>query len=125
MVKKKRRQENALQAAAIERDIAISKRRPPILWVQILEAKPNKMFTEDQRQGILFLRYSRWIPCMECGKKRKVMWTALYEFVAHNLGPFSLQQSGKIHPPLTPVCGDHPIGPPTLSNKEGQHGKQD
>ena len=41
------------------------------LQVEICEAKPNKLFTEDQRQGIRFLRYSRSVPCAECGKRRR------------------------------------------------------
>ncbi len=81
------------------------------LYVQILEAKPNKMFTEDQRQSVRFLRYSRYVPCAECGKKGRLMWTMLCTFIAHNLGSFALAQSGKRHPPLTPVCSAHPMGP--------------
>jgi len=84
-----------------------------LLVVEILEAKPNKMFTEDQQRAVRFLRYNRWIACAECGKKRKVMWTLLCEFVAHNMGPFTLRQSGKVHAPLTPVCGEHPLGLPS------------
>lgn len=83
-----------------------------LLQVQVLEAKPNKMFTEDVRQTVRFLRYNQSVVCAECGKKRKVMWTLLCEFEAHNLGDFALKQSGKVHAPLTPVCGDHPLSPP-------------
>jgi len=91
----------------------MSKQKPePLLVVEILEAKPNKMFTEEQRSWVRFLRYNRWIKCAECGKKRKVMWTMLCTFVAHNFGPFTMTQSEKVHMPLTPVCGEHPLGLP-------------
>ena len=82
------------------------------LYVEILEAKPNKMFTEFQHQTTKFLRYSKAIACAECGKKRRLMWTQLFTFRCHNLVPglFSTVP-GKIHAPLTPVCGDHPLAP--------------
>ena len=82
-----------------------------ILCVEIFEAKENKMFTEEQRRMIRFLRYSQFIPCEECGKKRKVMWTMLCDFEAHSMGDITSRDSGIVHPPLTPVCQDHPIGP--------------
>lgn len=86
---------------------------PDILCVEILEAKPNPMFSEQQRQGIRFLRYNKWIPCAACGKKVKVHWTALYQFKAGNMksGQFVLQYYPQSFPPLTPVCGDHPLRP--------------
>lgn len=88
------------------------KKQDEILWLQILEAKPNKMFTEEQRQGYRFLRYSRFIECAECGKKRKVMWTMLCEFEAYTMESNGMSViNGKVHPPLTPVCGEHPLGP--------------
>jgi hypothetical protein len=82
------------------------------LTVELLEAKPNPMFTEWQRQATRFLRYSKYVPCAECGKKAKVMWTQLFSFRCMDKGSFIVAQfTGKIHPPLTPVCGDHPLGP--------------
>ena len=86
-------------------------KKQELLWVDVCEAKPNKLFTEEQRQTVRFLRYSRTVPCAECGKKRKVMWTMLCQFIATSMGQFALHESGKSHAPLTPVCGDHPIGP--------------
>lgn len=82
-----------------------------LLKVSILECKPNKMFTEWQRQGIRFLRFSRPVPCAECGKKKRTHWTALYEFRAGDMtkSMFVLKM-GKIHQPLTPVCDEHPLG---------------
>ena len=84
-----------------------------ILFVQILEAKPNPMFTEEQRAAVRFLRFNQTVPCAECGKKRKVMWTMLCEFYAHTLStPLPvLPKPAKKHAPLTPVCDDHPLGP--------------
>jgi hypothetical protein len=90
-----------------------SKKRE-ILVVQILEAKPNPMFTEEQRAAVRFLRFNQTVPCAECGHRRKVMWTMLCEFYAHSLSAppgLPVLGKGKKHAPLTPVCGDHPLGP--------------
>ena len=81
------------------------------ICVEILETKPNKMFSEEQRAWVWFLRYSRAVPCAECGKKRKVQWTMLFEFQCMKLESFASEMSANRHMPLTPVCGDHPIGP--------------
>lgn len=86
---------------------------PDILMVQILEAKPNKMFTEDQRRRIRFLRYNQSIPCAACGRKSKLHWTALYQFKAGDMDSsfLVLKMHAKSFPPLTPVCGKHPLAP--------------
>lgn len=84
-----------------------------ILTVQILEAKPNPMFTEEQRAAVRFLCFNRTVPCAECGKRRKIMWTMLCEFYAcdfNTLGCIT-SKSGKKHAPLTAVCDDHPLRP--------------
>lgn len=84
-----------------------------LLFVQILEAAPNRMFTEQERAGVRFLRFNRRIPCAECGKKVKIHWTCLYQFKCGDMkkSMFTLQFSDKVHLPLTPVCGDHPVAP--------------
>lgn len=41
-----------------------------LLQVQILEAKPNKMFTEAERRAVRFLRFNRTVQCAECGRRR-------------------------------------------------------
>jgi hypothetical protein len=88
-------------------------KKPEILYVDIREAKPNKMFSEEQRQGVRFLVYNRAIPCAACGKKRRVMWTMLCQFKAgdteHSF--VVLKNYAQSFAPLTPVCGDHPLGP--------------
>ena len=93
--------------------MAKKKEKNKILYVQILEAKPNKLFTEQQRGSIRFLRYNKFIPCLECKKKRKVMWTMLCEFLALDFNQDIILSSnnGTVHPPLTPVCSDHPLQP--------------
>jgi hypothetical protein len=48
-------------------------KRVGILAVEILEAKPNSMFTEEQRATVRFLRFNRRVRCAECGKRLKVM----------------------------------------------------
>ena len=79
-----------------------------LLCVDIREAKPNKLFTEEQRQSIRFLVYSRKIPCIRCNRKVKIMWTMLCEFYAVN---FATTENGEKLKPLTPVCGEHPLKP--------------
>ena len=88
-------------------------KKPEILCVQILEAKPNPMFTEEQRASVRFLRFNQTVPCAECGHRRKVMWTMLCEFYAYNFNEPGLvmPKPEKKHPPLAPVCGDHPLEP--------------
>jgi hypothetical protein len=87
---------------------------PAMVGVQILEAKPNKLFTEEQREIVRFLRYTSAVPCAECGKRRKLHWTLLWSFKAKTMPKraFVLQDSGKIHLPLTPVCTSHLLGHP-------------
>lgn len=82
-----------------------------LLYVQIFEAKPNPLFTENQRATIRFLSYNKYVPCAECGKKSRGHWTALYEFLAHTMAPFVPLRSGLVHPPLAPVCRDHLLAP--------------
>jgi hypothetical protein len=89
--------------------------------VQILEAKPNPMFSEAQRQSVRFLRYSRHVPCAECGKKKRLLWTSTFTFIAHHFGALVMTQSGKSHPPLTPVCTDHPMSPALDALLEANH----
>lgn len=90
-----------------------------ILCVEILEAKPNKLFTEEQRQCVRFLRFNRRVQCAECGSKRcRVLWTMLCEFKALTMGTLIAIESKRIHPPLTPVCGEHPIAPAWPGKKE-------
>ena len=85
-----------------------------LLQVEILEARPNKMFTEWQRATVRFLRYSKPIRCAECGKRTKHHWTSLFAFQALDASgaSFTLKsRSGKLHQPLTPVCRNHPMSP--------------
>jgi len=86
---------------------------PRILCVQICEAKPNKLFSEQQRESIRFLRYNQHVPCAACGKKVRIHWTMLCQFKAGdmNRNHFELQLYPQSFAPLTPVCGDHPLAP--------------
>lgn len=92
---------------------AAKKRGKAILWVQILEAKPNKMFTEKQRQAIRFLRYNRHVACAACGKKARLMWTMICQFKAVDFerNHFTCEDFPQSLAPLTPVCSDHPLRP--------------
>ena len=77
------------------------------LIVGLYEAKPNKMFTEEQRAAVRFLRYSQAVPCAECGRRSKTHWTVLYSFEAQSLGMLIPKRSGTVHMPLAPVCRAH------------------
>jgi hypothetical protein len=94
------------------------------VWVELIRAKPNKMFSEEQRQTVMFLRYSAPVPCGECGKRSKYHWTMLLSFVAHSMQPgmFILGESGKVHLPFAPVCRGHLLKPAALPGKERRHG---
>jgi hypothetical protein len=82
-----------------------------LLYVNVCEAKPNPLFTEQQRAAVRFLIYNKSVPCAECGKKLRKHWTMICEFMAHSMGTFAVQKSGLVHPPLSPVCGAHLLGP--------------
>lgn len=84
------------------------------LCVEIFDAKPNEMFTPELTAWLRFLRYNRPVPCAECGKKKRNHWTMLCAFKAVTIpnGAFALNADAcQVHPPLTPVCTDHPLAP--------------
>jgi hypothetical protein len=87
------------------------KKKAEILYVSIYEAKPNKTFKEEQRQAIRFLIYNKPLPCAECGREKKKMWTMLCQFKAPSMGMITVKESGKSHLPLTPVCDEHLLAP--------------
>lgn len=94
----------------------------PKLTVQILEARPNPLFTEAHRELVRFLRYEGdKVPCAECGKRKKILWTMLCSFQAWDLGGFAPKKSGKIHVPLTPVCQTHLLA--AEMDEVDEHGK--
>ena len=41
------------------------------LVVGLYEARPNKMFTEEQRATVRFLRYNQLVACSECGPEKQ------------------------------------------------------
>jgi hypothetical protein len=88
----------------------------PKFAVELIEARPNKLFTEAQRSLVRFLRYYEIgkpakAPCAHCGKKKTILWTQLCSFrVAEPLG-FAMKKSEKLYPPLTPVCRTHIMAP--------------
>lgn len=92
------------------------------LVVGLYEARPNKMFTEEHRQMVRFLRYNQLVACAECGRRSKSQWTVLYSFEAQSMGMLIPQRSGKVHRPLDPVCRVHllalaPWTPPPRKRK--------
>jgi hypothetical protein len=89
------------------------------LVVDLCGAKPNKMFTEEQCASVRFLRYNQAVPCAECGRRRRTHWTLLMSFEAQNLGSLVPQRSGKIHPPLAPVCRDHILAAAAWEERKG------
>jgi hypothetical protein len=93
----------------------------PKLVVEIIEARPNPLFSEAQRELVRFLRYYESgklikMPCAHCGKKKSVLWTQLCSFKAldfpKNIG-FALKPApdAKVYPPLTGVCQTHLMVP--------------
>lgn len=86
---------------------------PEPITVTVFEAKPNTLWPDAMRQVVRFLRFSAAVPCAECGKKRKTHWTMLVPFAAHTMPThaFVLEESGKVHEPLLPVCRAHPLKP--------------
>ena len=80
---------------------------PTPLVVGLYEARPNKMFTEEQRATVRFLRYNQLVACSECGRRSKTHWTVVYSFYAHSMGFLVPKRSGKVHRPLDPVCRAH------------------
>jgi hypothetical protein len=81
------------------------------LQVMLFEAKPNAMFTAAQTRCIRFLRFSRSVPCAECGKRTKHHWTALYSFKALSMTMIVAKESDKVHAPLAAVCRSHLLKP--------------
>ncbi len=100
------------------------KGKAEILQVQICDVAPNPLFTEDMRRIVRFLRFNRWIPCKECGKKRKVMWTMLCQFRVITPNQFTFTKSKNSFEPLTPVCSDHPLQPDWPEEKDGETKEQ-
>lgn len=86
---------------------------PEILCVQILEARPNPMFTEEQRSWVRFLCFNQATPCAACGKRKRTLWTMLCEFKAVDMdGSIMVAKDyPQAFAPLTGVCNDHPIRP--------------
>jgi len=84
---------------------------PQPLLVALYEARPNKLFTEEQRRTVRFFRYNQLVACSECGRRSKTHWTVLYSFEAQSLGFLVPKRSGKVHRPLDPVCRSHILAP--------------
>ena len=88
----------------------------PLLAVELLEAKPNPLFTEDQRALVRFLRYYELgkplkVACAHCGKRKTVLWTQLCSFRIAEPSVMILKRGEKVYPPLTPVCQTHIMAP--------------
>lgn len=86
---------------------------PDFLFVDIREAKPNKMFSEQQRQSVRFLCYNQKVACAACGKKAKTLWTMLCQFKAVDFenSVMVARDFEASFAPLTPVCSVHPLHP--------------
>jgi hypothetical protein len=77
------------------------------------EAKPNKMFSEEQRAAIRFVRFTKPVPCCECGKRSKTHWFSIRPFRALVWPKTQFAQpidSGRVHIGFAPVCRDHLLG---------------
>ena len=82
----------------------------PATLVEVREARPNKMFSEEQRALVRFLRFSSAVPCAECGRRSKTHWTMLCEFKANTMAQFSIIPGKRLWP-MAPVCTKHPMAP--------------
>ncbi len=85
-----------------------------VLRVGVYETRPNRMFTDAQRAGIRFLRFTQAVPCAECGRRSRAHWTVLYSFKALSMAVMVPRESDKVHMPLTPVCQQHLLKPAEL-----------
>lgn len=92
--------------------------------VKLLEAKPNKLFTEIQRASVRFMHFTQPVKCAYCGCKGRYKWTSLKFFHIAEIfemkvggkvmdrGPFGKNRTGReLFPPLTPVCQKHIMAP--------------
>ena len=91
--------------------------------IDFLPAKPNPLFTEQQRRATSFIRYSKPVPCAECGRRRKLMWTQRWSFRVMEMSFVVLQPSAKVHLPGTPVCTSHILAPAALPPSERKNKK--
>jgi len=82
--------------------------------VQLMAAKENALFTEEQRQLVVFLSYTGAVPCAACGKRSRYHWTMRVSFQAQDTASFVLVPLGPVHLPLAPVCRAHPLAPAAL-----------
>jgi hypothetical protein len=88
----------------------------PVLSVELLQAKPNPLFTEAQTALVRFLRYydrgkPTKVACAHCGKRKTILWTQLCSFRIAEPFALVLKNSEKLYPPLTPVCRTHILAP--------------
>ena len=99
---------------------------PGPVVVQLLPARPNKMFGAEMTRAVVFLRYSQAVPCAECGKRSKYHWTMLVSFQAHRMQPgvITMVVSETVHLPLAPVCRGHLLAPASLPPREARHGRR-
>lgn len=83
-----------------------------LYMIDILEAKPNKMFTEQQRALVRFVRsYGQSMTCAHCGKKKRTLWTMLTPFRAVDLSGIVAVKGEELLAPLTLVCTEHLMQP--------------
>jgi hypothetical protein len=82
-----------------------------VVQVEVLPAAPNKLCTEAQRQAVLFLRFSKAVPCAECGTRSRHHWTMRVSFATVLLESFVAQTSLTVHLPFAPVCRSHQLAP--------------
>jgi hypothetical protein len=92
-------------------DVTLHQRSPALLPQYLREAAPNKMFSEEQRATIRFIRFSEPVPCCACGKRKKHHWTSVEPFRAvifpKHFGIVLKAGEGPIHIGIAPVCRDH------------------
>jgi len=88
----------------------------PLLSVELLEARPNPLFSDDQRALVRFMRYHELgkplkVACAHCGKRKTILWTQLCSFRIAEPFAMILKKGETVYPPLTPVCQTHIMAP--------------
>ena len=74
----------------------------------VYTVKPNPMFPPETAVLIRFIRYSRPVKCLSCGKTSAKHWTCLCPFQAADLSAcmFTVDMGPRVYQPGESVCVD-------------------
>ena len=79
--------------------------------IQLVKLKPSVFPDKLQQATSRFMKFTGYVACAHCGKKKRTLWTSFKFFHAVDKGkkPDEEKVSDKIFPPLTPVCEEHEL----------------